>query len=303
MKDMLQNMIDAILLNSGANGNAVKFSQENVNLISGMWNYFAIVGIGMTLIYFILEMNRKFALEGGDLTIKSFFAPFLKLLLAIAIISQGGKIVGVIIDLNNAMVDKADGTEWVTGAGNALEDSVISGYTEADMEQWMNDMINQNPEFAETFKQNGGMASVVRAMHDSINKMGLMKLIAVVIPLLICFVISLVLKLIWNYKGLLYRIEVLFRLGIAPISFADVYSGQNSNAIRYLKGFLALGIYGVSLVVLPKLALNLVVVDLVTTNDVWEMIKALCNVAFIAPFAALSCANAARTAAKEALGA
>lgn len=275
MKDLLKALIDAILANcTGASSKTIEFQQSEVDLMSEMWGYFAFVGIAMTLIYFILEMNRKFALEGGDLTIKSFFAPFLKLMIAIAVLSQGGKIIGAILSINNAMAKAAGGTP------NA--DGVLEG-------GWFT--------YDSSAATDGNLKSII-------DGYGLIQMVGIIMPLLLCFVVSLVLKLVWWYKGILYKLEVLFRLGIAPVSFADVYSGQNSNAIRYLKGFLALGIYGVALVTLPSIATHISLDNFVgSSTTFWEAFANFCQLALIAPFAALSCANAARTAAKEALGA
>ena len=63
------------------------------SIVKEIYNYLAIAGIAFTLVYFLMEMNEKLALEGRDLKMKSFFAPFLKLMVAIAVISQSGKIV------------------------------------------------------------------------------------------------------------------------------------------------------------------------------------------------------------------
>lgn len=277
MKDILKNLIEAILQNcGGASPETIKFTQDNVDLISEMFKYFAFIGIAMTLVYFLMEMNRKFALEGGDLTIKSFFAPFLKLMIAIAVLSQGGKIIGAILSMNNAMAEAAGGV-WENGK------QIKAG--------WF------------SFKTDNKLEEVANFLSDEVNAMGILKLVSVIIPLLLGFVISLVLKLVWWFKGLVYRLEAMFRLGVAPVALADVYSGQNSNAIRYLKGFLALGLYGMALVALPILAMNLAVVDVADGASFWDGFANFCQLAFVAPFAALSCASAAKQIAKEALGA
>ena len=98
------------------------------SIVKEIYNYLAIAGIAFTLVYFLMEMNEKLALEGRDLTMKSFFAPFLKLMVAIAVISQSGKIVSSIIMFNDTFItkissiasrpckshDKADGDVWET---------------------------------------------------------------------------------------------------------------------------------------------------------------------------------------------
>lgn len=272
MKDLLIDLIEWMTTSSGTSSKTIEFGSE-ISLIGEMWNYFAIVGIAMTLIYFLLEMNRKFALEGGDLTIKSFFAPFLKLMIAVGILAQGDKIIILILGLNNGMANAANG--WFSGGS-----------------------------FQE--KLNAKMAELTSVF----GSWGILNLTAIITPLLLGFIISMVLKLVWWYKGLVYKLEVVFRIGLAPVALADVYSGQNSGAIRYLKGFLALGIYGAALVALPNLSMQLAVLSFDAASSeidfgtaIWGTLAGFFQIAFVAPFAALSCANAVRTAAKEALGA
>lgn len=241
------------------------FTQEDVNLVKSIWDYFAIVGIGMTLIYFLMEMNRKLALEGGDLNFKSFFSPFLKLMIAVAVLSQSANIVGWILDFNNAMLTGID-TSAITAA--ATDD----------------------------------LADTIDGLIEKVNVLGFFAAIALLLPILICALCSLIVNVIWLWKGMIYKLEVLFRIGITPIACADIYSGANSTAIRYLKNFLALGIYAVSFVILPKLSASLSVSGIANSDSFFGVVNSLVGL-IVAPFAAISCSSAVKTAAKEALGA
>ena len=82
-------------------GEAGEVLLSTVNVV---WHYLAIIGIGMTLIYFLIEINQKLALEGRDLTLKSIFAPILKLFVAIVILSAGAEIMSWILSLNDIMI-------------------------------------------------------------------------------------------------------------------------------------------------------------------------------------------------------
>lgn len=277
MGDFLCDLLEGMVMTSGLDATNFQFSQPEVSIVQGMWNYFVIVGIGMTLIYFIMELNRKFALEGGDLNFKSMFAPFLKLLIAIVVLSQGAKIVGGILSLNNVMLTE-------------VKSEIDKGLT----------------------KGSGGVSleSSLEPMKAAINDWGFFPAVGALIPFLACWLVSMVLKVVWWYKALLYKVEVLFRLGITPIACADIYSGANSTAIRYLKGFMVLGIYGVAMCCLPEIANALALAQLaeafkegLSFSGLWDIIEGIIRLGLLAPFAALSCASVARTAAKEALGA
>lgn len=275
MGDILKGVYHWIMDNIIGNSwlvDKLKFLQNDVSIIQGIWDYFAIVGIGMTLIYFLMEMNRKLALEGGDLNFKSFFSPFLKLMIAVAVLSQAAKIVGWILSFNNSMLTGLQTalSEGIEGAGGAGEGST----------EYLYDPI--------------------------LDKLGFWGGLAMLLPMTGCIILSIVLKIVWSYKVILYKLEVLFRIGITPIACADIYSGANSTAVRYLKGFLVLGIYGASMVILPELAEMLAITGVENAVDdvnIWGIIVGIVESALIAPFAALTCANVVKTAAKEALGA
>lgn len=275
MGDAIVTLVEAIVMTAGLDAENFQFKQSEITVVQGMWDYFILVGIGMTLIYFLMEMNRKLALEGGDLNFKSFFSPFLKLIIAIAVLSQGAKIVGWILTFNNTLL-----TKLPTEVNASLLSSPVHGATLEDN---------------------------LEGMKKVINDWGFFPCLVALIPILLCWLISLVLKVVWWYKAFTYKLEMLFRIGITPIACADIYSGANSTAVRYIKGFLALGIYAVAMVVLPTLSASLAANAFATAlaggiKNLWDIIVGIIQLGLIAPFAALAGAGAARTAVKEALG-
>lgn len=265
MNNLINNIIDAMIGSSSMDVRWLLFENDSLFIFIGkVWDYVFIIGLGMTLIYFLLEVNQKLALEGRDLTMKSFFAPFLKLLIAVAVMANGAKVVSWLLTFNNAFVSYVDSNLKLSPSPND--------------------------------------SGVYDAMRDALLNMDIISKVIATLPLLLCWGISLALKIVWIYKAIAYKLEVVWRVGITPIALADVYSGQQSHALRYLKNFLVLGIYAASMIILPRIANTLVLDTTVTTNSLFDIFAAFTQM-IMAPFAALGALSLAKTAAKEALGA
>lgn len=265
MNNLINNVIEAMTNSSSIDVRWLLFEDNSLFLfIDQIWDYVFIIGLGMTLIYFLLEVNQKLALEGRDLTMKSFFAPFLKLLIAVAVMANGAKVVSWLLTFNNTFVSYVDSNLTLS--------------------------ISPND------------SGVYDAMRDALLNMDIISKVIAALPLLLCWGITLALQIVWIYKAIAYKLEVVWRVGITPIAMADVYSGQQSHALRYLKNFLVLGIYAASMIVLPRIANTLVLNTAVTVNNLFDIFAAFAQM-IMAPFAALGTLSVAKTAAKEALGA
>lgn len=229
--------------------------------LAGVYNYLVLIGIGMTIVYFLMEMNQKLALEGRDLNMKSMFAPFLKFVCAVVAIRYSGEIVSYILALNDNFVQHI----W-------------------DINPTVGDL-------------GGGDAAI-----DG----GFFLMLFVVFFCIIGLILSVILKLVWMYKALLYQMEVYFRIALLPVAVADVYSGMHSNGIKYVKGFLALGIYAVSMIVVPNVLIDISLSwGLTGTQEGGNIFIAISGVLalLVAPFAALGATSVTKQLAKEALGA
>lgn len=265
MNNLVNNVIEAMTNSSSMDVRWLLFEDNSLFLfIDQIWDYVFIIGLGMTLIYFLLEVNQKLALEGRDLTMKSFFAPFLKLLIAVAVMANGAKVVSWLLTFNNTFVSYVDSNLTLSISPNDSD--------------------------------------VYDAMRDALLNMDIISKVIAALPLLLCWGITLALQIVWIYKAIAYKLEVVWRVGITPIALADVYSGQQSHALRYLKNFLVLGIYAASMIILPRIANTLVLNTAVTVDNLFDIFAAFAQM-IMAPFAALGALSVARTAAKEALGA
>lgn len=272
---MMVWVLKQLMSSGGLDANDIMISQKMVNMVKQIWDYFALLGIGFSIIYFLMEINRKYAFEATDLTIKTFAVPFIKLVASIGVLSKGGTIIGTLVELGN--------------------DFIQFSYSEFKPEQAVfNDLT----------------ASLNRIMGG----MGFFVALILIIPCLACWIITVVCQLIWKYKALGFKIELLFRVGISPIALADVYSGQNSQAIRWCKSLLATVLYGASFILVYKLGHALVVEELKekmeqfakfssigdTIDAAWDMLT--CMLSFLViPIAEIGCISAIRTALKEAL--
>lgn len=281
--DFIADIIDWVinqLLNTGCSVEYVSFADIGDSagtIITTMWGYIETLAIGLTVIFFLMEINRKWVFEGGDVTMKTIAAPFLKLIAAVAVISMSATIFEAIANGNDAFVNWADG---------AFTD-VLTGELETGL---------------------GADQSIGQIVNE---KVGFLQKLILVLPILLSFLISIACNLVFLYKGFLYRIEFIARLMFAPIAMADVYSGQNSNAVRYVKGTLALVLYAVCLIVLPKVTMFIaiggfqeMIQDMVTNTDV-DVLDVILNILklCVAPIAAIGVTGAAKTLTREAVGA
>lgn len=278
--DFIGNIIDWVieeLLKTGCDTSYVKF--DNVTnletIVNTMWGYIETFAIGLTIIFFLIEINRHWVFEGNDITMKSIAAPLIKLVAAVGIISFSGDIFGGILGMNDTFVNWADGA--FTAALSADLNSGLNGTS-------VGEIVN--------------------------NKVGFLEKVILVLPVLLAYLITIACNLVFIYKGFLYKIEFIARLMFAPIAMADVYSWQNSNAIRYIKGTIALVLYAGCLVILPKITMSIAIVDF--QNTAQEMIQGDVDVLVIilkilelcvAPIAAIGVTGAAKTLTKEAVGA
>lgn len=266
MDEFVSGLLDTIINGAGTSdaiADSLKINSNIMSFINIIWEYFMIIGIGMTVIYFLMEMNQKLALEGRDINFKSMFAPFLKLMIAIAVLSQGAKIVTWLITYGNTLVDYAN-THFITSVTANGSGTGITG-------------------------------------EDIISGLGFFSKLLLVIPALLMWVVSLICSLVWMYKAIGFKIELLFKTAITPIALADIYSGQNANAVRWLKGFLGMAIYAMAFIVVPRIGGALAAQELASSDDLWEILGNLAQF-LVVPIAEIGCLGAIKQLTKEVMG-
>ena len=280
MEDFFKALLMAIFDTTAIDTSWLKFGGAGNNLVMtavrNVWGYIGFFGMALTLVYFLIEINSKLAIEGAqNMTMKSFMAPFLKFGIACAILYNGGHIVGALLSCNDAMV------KWAkTGI---LEDKVA---TDTD-----GDGVPDSDQ------------DVFDGLMDNFKDFNIVEKGIVIIVTVLVWVVSMILCLVWVYKAFMYKLEVLWRTAITPVALADVYSGNHSNAFRWLKGFIGLALYAMSFMAMPRMAALMAFNAGSATGDVsiWELLKILLAT-LIAPFAALGVMGTIKQMCKEALG-
>ena len=312
LASLLYGAFETLASGGGANPKYLKISEGMISFSNELWKYVAFIAIGMTLIYFIWEMNNKILFEGRDANMKTIIIPFAKCALAFGILGSSPQLIGNIVGFYNSTIDAVDG--WnVSVAGN-----ITSPFSDGESGGGTGKMATKE-ELDEKKKENW------EKITAATNGMGLIQAIGFLPIALIMWLLQMILKIIWCYKGIGLQLEVLWRLGLSPIALSDCYNGMNSNAIRWIKGLIATGLYAASFILIVKMGNALVsanAYDVIlnwatgeNTTDVTDAFGAIKNAAvfylqsfesmiqfIIIPFAELGVLSAVKQATKEALG-
>jgi hypothetical protein len=271
---------------------SLTFTSNDIAIANTVFKYFAWFGICLSLVYFLLEINRKYAFESNDLTIKSMTLPFVKLGASIALLSQGATLISRLLSWGNALFQYAYDNFDTMALGSS--DSTYS---------FENFYVN----LGGTVADDGTVSGVGAAL---IEGMSLLNLICVIPFVVAMALVALICSVVWIYKAFMFKLEVAYRICMTPIGLADIYSGHNTNAIRWAKGFLALMFYGMAFIVVPRIG-NQIAVGLVTTTIgdssstgiVWFMERTAFLIQLcIAPIAELGILSVIKQMTKEALG-
>lgn len=321
--ELFKGIAEAILkaLDSQLDSDALKFTSSTaLSVLTELMKYLALLGVGLTIMYFLIDFSQKLALEGRDINFKSILGPFLKLLLAVLLISHGADIMQGAIEINNAIIDKGD------TAGSSTLATSLAGSGSTDLAEAKNQAnnIKKNKakevavEIVESIEKVSNSANNPMLGKATLIMVHIIKLMAegkffvlllAVLAGVISWILNTILSLVWWWKAIQYKLEFVFRVGYAPVAFADIYNGLNSSSIRYIKGFIALGLYGAALMLLPKISQALAydvllkAGDLNGLEDIWGLFVGLIQASVIAPFAAITAASAVKTVAREAMGA
>ncbi len=279
MEDFFKALLMAIFDTTAIDTKWLKFSGFGnfavINMVNTVWKYLAFFGVALTLVYFLIELNSKLALEGAqNMTMKSFMAPFLKLAIACVVLTNGGKIVGSLLSVNDKMVDYAK--------TNILSDKVATDTNKDGVPDKQQDVFD--------------------GLLDNFKDFNIVEKGIIIIVTVLVWVVSMILSLAWIFKAIMYKLEVLWRTAVTPVALADVYSGSHSNALRWLKGFIGLSLYAMAFMAMPRVA-AILAFNAGSADDagIWGLLRILIAT-LIAPFAALGVMGTIKQMCKEALG-
>jgi len=201
----------------GINTNNLVIVPSELDIAETIWDMVAPLGLCICLLYFLIDINRTMLMEGNNFTLKSLGNPLLKFGAGLAFIQYGDDIMCDLLSFGNAMI------LWstqITGASVNVSDFLSD----------LNDMINE-----------GGFWQTV-------------------MMLLMCIVLwltSLIVALIIDFKMLILKFEIIFRVGFAPIAMGDVFDGKQSHGLRYCKKLLACFTYGMGMILVLRMGMQI----------------------------------------------
>lgn len=294
MESFLENLLLSILRGVSISADSLKISTADSSalntVVKDMFNAVMLIGTGLTIAYFLIEINRKMMFERDDFTVKSAVAPLFKLAIVLFILENSWNIVQALVNAHNDII--AASADWgKDGAGKALGE--------------ITDLGGEHP----------------------FSSLGLVAKCIACLPMIIAWLVSCVCTFVYWYKSIGYKIEFLYRIGLTPVAFADVYSGNNSNMYRWFKGFFAFALYGAAFIIIPKITYRLVLdtysvfwtgagekalskdalenpvgmVTLIAGSGIWTFIKFV-FLQLLAPIAAIGTISSVRQLTKEAFG-
>lgn len=250
---------------------------------STIWQWIKGFAMGLIMVYFMWEMNSKWAFEGNDLNMKSLAGPFCKVIFAIIL-------------FNNA-----DAIVW-GGAGSGQ--GMLGFYNTLVKKAATEGTVTADP------------LPSTAALQEQCESLGIMAAVVILLPMLAVVLISYVLKFSFIYKALMIKFEMLFRASFTPLAMADSFNGLNSNSMRWIKGFVGYGVYAAAFLMVPKIGIgimNTYINNLTVTpvNAAGDPVEGLEFILFILeqivmivaiPFAELGVISAVKQLAKEAAG-
>lgn len=208
---------------------ALKITDTDIGIANQLWDTFGVLALGLAIIGFLFELDRALLMSHGNVTMQTFFMPFVKFAACIAFISYGKELVSYALGLNNALIDTAAGLLESDITGSSIDGSVEA------------------------------------AICEGIEDTSFIQAALFMVPtLLFCWLANLIPGIIMYYNAIVRKIEIVLRVGFSPVAFADVYKGFDSTAVQWLKKFIALGLYGMGMILVMQIAFGLQVTYIAT---------------------------------------
>lgn len=204
----------------------LEVSADELGLAIDVWNTVAPIGLAICLLYFLIDINRIMLMEGNNFTMKSLGNPLLKFGCGLAFIQYGSNIMTDLINFGNALV------HW---SSEDLTDTIDTG----------------------TFYD---------SMHEIVNEWGFFTIVIMLLAGFAMWIVTLIVGLVIDFKMLILKYEIIFRVAFAPIAMGDVFEGKQSHALRYCKKLLACFTYGAGMVFVCKLGASIMLTSIVANH-------------------------------------
>lgn len=284
-------MIKYVLDASGSSQSiedALSFTATDLTIANSLWSYLAIVGVSLLIVYFLCDLNKILLQSQGNINGKILFAPIMKFGIGYYFLAHGGKIVGWIFDLNNAMISYVNTQIVMTSVGT-----------------W------------------GVPDTTTQAIIEMVDNLGFYDACFLAAMLIIVLMLSYIPSLVMLYNAYARKLEMIIRVGITPVALGDIFKGTDGTAVKWLKQFLALSLYGVCMIMVIKIGSNLqisylltkfnnealndltnVILNVTVVGGLWRSLQFIRNLAglLVIAIAEIGACSLLKQACKEVLG-
>lgn len=170
-------------------------------------------GTALMLIYFFADLADKLGNE--NFSLDQLFRSLLKIFIAVALINNGIKLVGYIVDLGAAIA-----ADMTTVTELSDETTTYTSLTEFFSEE-----------------------TYLTAFKNGLNKIGNDKAVIYIVEAIIPYILALVTNVLLVFIGMSRIVELVVRTIFAPLAVADMFQqGSRSAGERYLKKIMALAL-------------------------------------------------------------
>jgi len=209
----------------GVNTDNLVISPTELGIAETIWDIVAPMGLAICLLYFMIDINRIMLTESNNFTLKSLGNPLLKFSCGLAFIQYGDDIITNLLTYGNALILWSANQ---TGAGTTVS---------TDFLEDLNQMINDG---------------------------GFWQTIMMLLMCIVLWITGLLVGLIIDFKMLILKFEIIFRVGFAPIAMGDVFDGKQSHGLRYCKKLLACFTYGAGMILVLRMGMEIATASFLT---------------------------------------
>lgn len=116
-------------------------------------------------------------------------------------------------------------------------------------------------------------AGLTDAEIEVFKDMNLGAAIAFLLGCMIFWLVSMVVSVIFLYKAVVWKIEVVIRAGVTPVILGDVWEGKNSGAVRWLKKLAGCVMYGGAFLLVMKVGSDLSADNFAGLGDAEDLVE------------------------------
>ena len=213
----------------------IEIDQTTYDIGKSMYSFFMPLGIIMVIIYMLLDLMNISTSHMRDLDTKAIVMPLLKGMIGLALLRYGYWIMGGLVNVANTIALKIKSGEVINVSASS-----------ASMDTFYETILTQ------------------------IGSAGIMESLGFVMTALILQCTQIIPQILIMFHAISRKIEIIFRVGIAPISLPDIYNGiSNSKALTFLKRFAVCLLHGPMMIIILKVAFYLQsthVADIIAEN-------------------------------------